>query len=79
MEVITFIRTLNFKTSSLADLVNDLAKNGYLNEDGMLYSEVEVGDLIRPLIETNISYTKEGFGSCGINREKNPCGDASDY
>lgn len=79
MEVITFIRTLNYKTSSLAALTNDLAENGYLNINGSSYTEEEVEELIRPLIETNISYTQEGFGSCGINRDGNPCGDASDY
>ena len=42
MEVITFIRTLDYKTSSLAALTNDLAENGYLNINGSSYTEEEV-------------------------------------
>ena len=79
MQVISFIRTLDFKNASLADLVVELSSEGYVNSQGDSYSELEVKDLISPLIETNRSYSKEGFGGCGINRDKNPCGDASDY
>ena len=79
MRLISFLRTLDYRNSALADLSIELTLNGYVNNSGNSFSESEVKDLIAPLIETDQSYTKEGFGNCGINRDENPCGDASDY
>lgn len=79
MTIIAFIRTLDYEACSLEELRAAISMEGYLNPSGNDFSIPEVQDLISPLIETNVVYDKEGFGSCGINRDKNPCGDASDY
>jgi hypothetical protein len=44
MQVISFIRTLDFKNASLADLVVELSSEGYVNSQGDSYSELEVKD-----------------------------------
>lgn len=79
MQLISFIRTLDYKNTSLVDLAIELEAKGYVNNQGNLFSVLEIKDLVAPLIETDRTYSKKGFGSCGINRDENPCGDASDY
>lgn len=79
MVIIEYIRTLDFNSIPLEQLCELISAQEFKNADGNDYSAEEVQDLIKPLIDTNQSYDKLGFGSCGINRESNPCGDASDY
>lgn len=79
MSVIGFVKSLEYSRLTLSELASQLNSNGFRNFDGGNYSDQDVQELIRPILITNLEYSKEGFGFCGINRDKNPCGDASDY
>ena len=79
MTVIGFVKSLEYSKLTLSELAHELNTNGFRNGNGSDYSDEDVQDLIRPILITNLNYSKKGFGSCGINRDRNPCGDASDY
>ncbi|MDC1282591.1 hypothetical protein N8Z27_00245 [Crocinitomicaceae bacterium] len=79
MTVIRFVKSLAYKKLTLSELASQLNSNGFRNFDGENYSDQDVQELIRPILTNNLNYSKKGFGSCGINRDQNPCGDASDY
>jgi hypothetical protein len=79
MTVIGFVKSLAYSKLTLSELANQLNSNGFRNFDGENYSDQDVQELIQPIITNNLKYSKKGFGSCGINRDQNPCGDASDY
>lgn len=79
MTVIGFVKSLEYSKLTLSELASQLNSNGFRNFDDGNYSDQDVQELIRPILITNLEYSKEGFGSCGINRDRNPCGDASDY
>lgn len=79
MTVIGFVKSLEFRELTLSELAAQLNSNGFRNFEGVSYSDQDVQELIRPILITNTNYSKAGFGSCGINRDRNPCGDASDY
>jgi hypothetical protein len=79
MTVIGFVKSLEYSKLTLSELARQLNSNGFRNFDGGNYSDQDVQELIRPILITNLNYSKKGFGSCGINRDRNPCGDASDY
>ena len=79
MKVIEFIKTHDYSKMTSLEVADLLKANGYNNSQGLDYSALEVDDLLWPLFQVNKSYSKKGFGGCGIDRDKNPCGDASDY
>ncbi|NQZ70273.1 MAG: hypothetical protein HRT89_19655 [Lentisphaeria bacterium] len=79
MTVIGFVKSLEYTKLTLSELASQLNSNGFRNDEGVNYSDQDVQGLIRPILITNMNYSKEGFGSCGINKDRNPCGDASDY
>lgn len=79
MKIIEFIKTINYRQLSEEEIAQQLFRNGYTDQQGKPLTREAVKELIEPIMDELPRYSKEGFGECGINREKNPCGDASDY
>ena len=69
----TYIQRLNYKAMSLLEITAALNTNGH---QLLLY---QVGELLKEIRKENNEEIGHRTKDCGINREANPCGDASDY
>ena len=73
LTVKTYIQRLNYKAMSLLEITAALNTNGH---QLLLY---QVGELLKEIRKENNEEIVDRTKDCGINREANPCGDASDY
>ena len=69
----TYIQRLNYKAMSLLEITAALNRNGHQLR---IY---QVGELLKEIRKENNEEIVDRTKDCGINREANPCGDASDY
>jgi hypothetical protein len=69
----SYIQRLDYKAMSLLEITNVLNNNGH---ELLIY---EVGALLKEIRKENNEEIVGDFKDCGINRDANPCGDASDY
>jgi len=58
---------------SLLEITDAVNTNGY---ELLIY---QVGELLKEIRKENRDEIVDRTKDCGINREANPCGDASDY
>lgn len=71
-ELEKLIRNLDFRSMNILQIQVKLETESYsLNEISNALTKVKSES------KSNSDYNN--FGSCGINRDANPCGDASDY
>ena len=69
----SYIQRLDYKTMSLLEITVALNRNGHQLR---IY---QVGQLLKEIRKENNEEIVDRTKDCGINREANPCGDASDY
>jgi hypothetical protein len=69
----TYIRRLDYKAMSLLEITDAVNTNGH---QLLIY---QVGKLLKEIRTENNEEIVDHTKDCGINREANPCGDASDY
>lgn len=74
-----FIRALNTHALSKLELACLLASNGYLNSKNETYSEKQISSILHSVVTIEKALAYHPVDRCGIDRSKNPCGDASEY
>jgi len=68
-----YIQRLNYKAMSLLEITTTLNRNGHQLR---IY---QVSELLKEIRKENNEEIVDHTKDCGINRDANPCGDASDY
>ena len=71
--LISYIQRLDYKAMSLLEITDAVNTNGH---QLLIY---QVGKLLKEIRTENNEEIVDHTKDCGINREANPCGDASDY
>lgn len=65
------------------DLPSDVSKYlsylGFRNSNGMPFTQAQINSLLHSARQETQRRQWKYEETCGIDREKNPCGDASDY
>lgn len=69
-EIITKLKNMDIKNKTILDISSEIGGEFGLNDISTALGEMHARENVRP---------KNEFGHCGINREANPCGDASEY
>jgi hypothetical protein len=69
----SYIQTLDYQAMSLLEITDAIKTNGH---QLLLY---QVGELLKEIRKENNEEIVDHTKDCGINRDANPCGDASDY
>ena len=69
----SYIQHLDYKAMSLLEITDALNMNGH---QLLIY---QVGELLKEIRTENNDEIDDHTKGCGINRDANPCGDASDY
>ncbi len=69
----SYIQTLDYQAMSLLEITDAIKTNGH---QLLLY---QVGELLKEIRKENNEEIVDHTKDCGINRDSNPCGDASDY
>lgn len=67
------------RNSQPTDVSAYLASHGFVNKDGDPFSQSQVNSLMHSVRQEKRKQDYTRIERCGIDREKNPCGDASDY
>ena len=62
-----------------SDISAYLASHGFFNADGHPFSQTQVNSFMHSVRQEERKQQYKRVERCGIDREKNPCGDASDY
>ncbi|GAB5416194.1 MAG: hypothetical protein Crog4KO_12220 [Crocinitomicaceae bacterium] len=62
-----------------ANLHLQLAKLGFVNANGKPFNSGQINSLLHSARQEERKRKHRYVESCGIDRKKNPCGDASDY
>jgi len=70
---------LDDKLMHAEDISAQLAIRGYLNTKGLPFTRAQISSLLHSARQEERRRKHTYVESCGIDREKNPCGDASDY
>ena len=68
-----YIQSLDYQALSLLEVTESVNSKGY----ALLISQV--GELLKAIRKENNEEFVDRTKDCGINRDANPCGDASDY
>lgn len=68
-----YIQSLDYQAMSLLEVTESVNSKGY----ALLISQV--GELLKAIRKENNEEFVDRTKDCGINRDANPCGDASDY
>jgi hypothetical protein len=69
----SYIQRLDYKAMSLLEITDAVNMNGH---ELLIY---QVGELLKEIRTENNDEIVDRTKDCGINRDVNPCGDASDY
>jgi len=78
-QTINFIIEMKIGNQSAAGISKTLEENGYTNMRGQQFSIHQVNSLLHSANQLKRKAEKKHLERCGIDREANPCGDASDY
>lgn len=62
-----------------ANLRVHLAELGFVNAEGLPFNKSQMNSLLHSARQEQRKRNHQYVESCGIDRAKNPCGDASDY
>ena len=76
-EIISLLLNENFLEAQ--DLSQQLATKGYLNAQNEPFTPAQISSILHSARQEQRRRNYRYVESCGIDREKNPCGDASDY
>jgi hypothetical protein len=80
--IISFLRTIDFQNLNNSIISKLLQDNGFLYSDKIPYNDAQVSSLLHSLrtkLKEEFKKKNPPIDRCGIDREHNPCGDASDY
>ena len=69
----SYIQHLDYKAMSLLEITDAVNTNGH---ELLIH---QVGELLKEIRSENNDEIVDHTKDCGINRDANPCGDASDY
>lgn len=69
-KIITILKNMDIKNKTILDTSSEIGGEYGLNDISTALKEMRTREKVKP---------KNEFGYCGINREANPCGDASEY
>ena len=78
-QTIAFISRSKLTHLSSEDLSAVLFKEGYSNGNNEPFSTTQIGSLLHSVNQAKRKAARTYLEQCGIDREANPCGDASDY
>jgi hypothetical protein len=78
-QTIQFIQSLKSSELTSEELSEALFKNGHTNAKSEPFSSAQINSLLHSVNEAKRKAAREYLDKCGIDREANPCGDASDY
>ena len=78
-QTITFIQGLLSEKLMPQELSEVLVREGHTNANNQPYSIAQINSLIHSANQAKRKAQRIYLESCGIDREANPCGDASDY
>lgn len=70
---------LDENLSNSADLNLRLAGLGFVHSNGLPFSQAQINSFLHSARQEERKRNRHYVESCGIDRSKNPCGDASDY
>jgi hypothetical protein len=76
-EIINLI--IEEKVMASPSLHLQLADMGYLNSKNLPFNKAQIDSLLHSARQEQRKRNHKYVESCGIDRAKNPCGDASDY
>lgn len=62
-----------------SDLSGYLASKGFLNARNKPFTQSQINSLMHSARQEQRKQSYKRVETCGIDRDKNPCGDASDY
>ena len=74
-----YLNSLNTNTLTHAEIAQQLGENGFVNSRGEVYAIKQVSSILHSFRTINRAKEHRPTNGCGIDRESNPCGDASDY
>ena len=81
-QIISFLLECDYSQLNNAEISDLLTENNYLFQNAKPYTEAQVSSLLHSLrTQLKEEYKKKNppIDRCGIDRDHNPCGDASDY
>tara|TARA_B110000285_G_C14879151_1_gene492999 strand:+ start:524 stop:775 length:252 start_codon:yes stop_codon:yes gene_type:complete len=70
---------LNTHALSSDNIAELLSENGFVNPTGELYSVKQVSSILHSVRTIKRARDYRPINRCGIDRDGNPCGDASEY
>ena len=62
-----------------SDISAYLASKGFRNQKNQPFTQAQINSLMHSARQELRKQSYQRVETCGIDREKNPCGDASDY
>ena len=78
-QLFEYLIGLNTHALSSDKIAELLGENDFLNPTGELYSDKQVSSILHSVRIIKRALAYQPTNRCGIDREKNPCGDASEY
>lgn len=78
-QILAFLQTLDYQNLDAIQISDALKNEGFTSSSGSKFSIAQVNSLLHSLRQAKRKAEKVNIETCGIDREANPCGDASDY
>ncbi|MFT5858165.1 MAG: hypothetical protein ACI865_000249 [Flavobacteriaceae bacterium] len=77
--LLNYLIALNTRNLSNAQIADLLGVNGFVSSTGKIYSIQQVSSILHSVRSVQRARAHRPTDRCGIDRAKNPCGDASEY
>ena len=72
-----YLHSINFQGLSFEEIIEELKSKELF--DSTNHSELTLKRILNEVQKEKRTFPVSKFGSCGINSDANPCGDADDY
>ena len=76
-EIKTYLQAINFQGLSFEDVIQLLKAKGIYSSKS--HSTISMKRILNEVQKEKRTIPVSKFGSCGINSDANPCGDADEY
>jgi hypothetical protein len=76
-EIKAYLHSINFQGLPLEDIIKVLKENHLF--DPKIHSFTSLRRILNEVQKEKRTIPNSKFGSCGINSDANPCGDADEY
>ena len=77
--IVNYLVQLDRQLYASSVLVDELYAAGFTNTNGDRISTAQMNSLVHSANQKKRKESRRHLETCGIDREANPCGDASDY